>query len=384
MVNWRRLEEMRKEKGDQRFAVAMVNLINEGRLTPAEFSVRGLWEACGRPNIVGDRVIPTGRVLEADLKGLMEAGMESSAFPTVVGALINKVVQDAYTLEPGITDQLVTEIPSSQKDDVIVGFTAMDGVKEVGEAMDYEEAGFAEKYHKIENRKFGRLIGVTAEMVKFDQTGQIVQRAAALGQMARQKWEEIGMNAICEKTYSGKQASWRPGGTSTQLYSDTSADPYSAATCDNVNTNTLADESDVKENLILLGAMVDEKGNPIVVNPTHLVAGPGYIGIAKKIAASGATVVASYSAGVMNPYQNTFTPLMSPWIVSILGANYWLIGEFKKQFVRTVVFPLQVFQAAPGNDDEWKRDVVYGWKVRFMAGVGAISNKYVIRSTGAS
>lgn len=361
----------------------MCNLINEGRLPLGEVSIRGLWEACGKPPLGEDRHIIESRSFRDDEDMLLEA-TDSSAFPKITGALINRYIQEGYNIEYGVGMQLVTTIPSTVRDETVVGFSEMDGVKEVPEGMEYEETAFGEKYHNIRNRKFGRIVALTAEMIKFDQTGQMAQRARRVGEVAKSKQEEIIMDAILEKASTGLYASWRPGGTSTSLYSDTSTDPYSNSTYDNVNTNALTDESDIQENLALLGAAKDEKDNPIAINPTHILTSPAKIATARKIMRSGSDTRATYNEGVINPFQGMFTPVYSQWVTTTLSSVYWLIGEFRKQFVYTEVFPLQTFMARPGSDDEFKRDVVMAFKARFMGGCGAISNRYVVRSTGAS
>ena len=382
-MNWRRLDETRKEIGDKRFALTMVNFINEGKLPEAEFSIRGLWEACGQPNLEREAAMPHGRVLSDN--PLFEAdGTVSTAFPTITGALINKMVQAGYDLEGGIGDQLVRSIPSTVKDDTIVGFTAQDGVKEVGEGMEYEETSLGEKYHKIYNRKFGRIIALTAEMVKFDQTGQVMARASSVGEKARAKWEEIHMDAILAKTNSGLLASWRPAGTATTLYSATSTDPWSGQTFDNIDTNTLADETDVDELQTLFSFARDEKGDYISVNPKIILTSPARAATARKIMGSTSDTRATYSAGVINPFVGAYQALASPWVTATHSAAYWLLGDFQKQFVRTLVYPLQTFQMRSGSEMEFNRDIVAAWKSRFMIGVGAIDNKFVCRSTGAS
>ena len=68
----------------------------------------------------------------------------------------------------------------------------------------------------------------------------------------------------------------------------------------------------------------------------------------------------------------------------LFRSAYWYLGDPKKQFVYTEVFPLQVFQAKKGNDQEFERDVLFRFKSRFMGGCGAVTNRYVMGSTGTT
>jgi hypothetical protein len=382
MINWRTIKEQREAVGEKRIALKLVNLINDGKITPDEFSLFGLWEALGRPRLKKQEPIPSGFVSEDDFE-ITEA-MDSSAFPQITGALINKVVTQAYDLAYGAGDQLVEPIPSSLREETLVGFGDDSALKEVPEGMDYQEGSITEKYHKIKNRKFGRIIGLTAEMVKFDQTAQMIRRSRRVGEMAKSKKEEIIMNAVLELVSTGEYAAWRPQGTATTLYSNTSTDPFSDSAFDNLGTNALADETDVDEMMQLFAAATDEKGNPITVDPGVLFCGLSLEAVAAKILRSGQAVKLTSPAGVTNIYSGRIVPISSVWVDQKLGTAYWLLGDFKKQFVYTEVFPLQVFQAKSGSTAEFERDVVYRFKARLMGGCGAVSNRYVAMSTGAS
>jgi len=377
-VNYKRLGELRTEVGDRRFAMQITDDIRSGKFPVAEASLKGLWEACGSPHLTEWNDVEAGTIVE---ENIAEAP-GPSFFPTITGSLINKVVQDAYMLDPGVGMQVVQVIDSAQKDDTIVGVSADDELMEIEPGNPYPEGMMGEKYHKIRNRKWGRMISLTEETVKFDQTGQLARRAANIGSRARSKQEEIIFDAVLGLVTTGAYASWRPAGTATTLYSDTSNDPYTSGTLDNNITETLADETDIDAAMVKLGAMTDEQGRYIAANPDTLLVGVALRATAQKLVGSSASLVSEKNAGVINIWQG-LTAHSSPWVDAGLSALYWLFGEFKKQFVYTQVFPLQVRQMKAGADAQFNRDVALAWRVRFMGGCGAVSNRYVIRSTGA-
>ncbi|MFA4971741.1 MAG: hypothetical protein WC683_03960 [bacterium] len=373
------LRELYESEGEVVFTRKLINLIVEGKLKPEEFSLRALWEAMGRPRLSPS----TGGLFRGKIENdaeLKEA-VDSTMFPKITGTMINKVVMDAYQLEYGIGDRLVRVIPSTQKDDTIVGMTAEGELFEVGEGLSYEETGFEEKHHKIYNRKFGRIVGLTEEAVKFDQTGQMIARAQLIGEKMKAKREQVIMEAVLEKTSSGVLAAWRPGGTSTALYSDTSTDPYSATTFDNNITDVLSDETDIDAAFVAWASAKDENGEFIQVVPDAILTNLGKASTAMKLFQQDRTL-ASSSLGD-NIYKGKYQPYTSPWVNSIVSATAWFIGAFRKQFIYTEVFAPEVTQARPGSDQEWLRDVIYQWKARFMGGCGAVTNRYVIKSTGA-
>ena len=381
-MNYKRLKELYESDGEKRFAVNVLNMIHEGKLNAENFSLKGLWEAMGKPDFAKDRNILDRAVTEAEFK----EAVDSSTFPKITGALINKVVQEAYDLEYGVGFQLVTKIPSTQKDDVIVGFADDDTMQEVPELMSYQEGSVTEKYHKIKNRKWGRLVSISEEMVKFDQTHQVVARARRVGEMAKSKQEEIIIRAITGYVNTGVYAAWRPGGTATTLYDASSADPYTSATLNNLGTNTLADETDLDVATAAMAGYTDENGTLLALIPKILFTAMALMGVGRTITRSKQNVILTAPAGNFNVYSQEMgiKHLYSPYVDSLKGATYWYYGDPKKQFVYTEVFPLKTFQAKKGNYHEFERDVLFRFKARFMGGCGAITNRYVFGCTGAS
>jgi len=360
--------------GEKRFAIAMINNINEGKISTDDFSLKALWQAMGQPDLNRSNVIGNSVISDMDFT----EALSSSAFPKITGALINKKVQEAYDLEYGIGDQLVTKIPSSVKDETIVGFGADNAMKEVAEGIDYEEGSITEKYHKIKNRKFGRIISLTKEMVMFDQTGQMMLRAQQIGEAAKSSRESIIMNAVLELTSSGNNAAWRPGGTATTLYSNTSNDPYTSGTLDNLGSEALANETDLDTAMALFSQFTDEQGLPMRVTPKTLLTAMSLRSAANQICYSGQAVKLTAVQGTKNIY-NGMNALDTTFIDQNLAITAWFVGDFKKQFVYTEVQPLQVEHQGRDSESAFNADIIERFKVGYYGGCGAVSNRYVIK-----
>ena len=379
-MDWRRARELFERVGEKRFTMEMINRINDPKFNTAEFSLKGLYEAVGSPNLKREQEIGNRLLKESDFE--VHESLDSTTFPKITGALINKVIQEAYKIEYGAGMELVTVIPSSVKDETIVGFADDDELREVGEGVDYEAGAITEKYHKIMNRKWGRIVALTEEMIKFDQTGQMMARARRVGEQAAASQDKEIFDKVLGLTNSGDYAAWRPAGTATTLYSDTSADPYTTATLDNLIADVLADETDLDSANLNASTFTDEAGSPMAWNPKILLVGGPLQGTALKIANSRTSQVAAANSGVINPwYDRGLRVVVSNRVNIGVAATTWLIGDFKKQFVFTEVFPLQTFQARPGSEAEFNRDVIYQVKARWMGGCGAITNRYVIKAT---
>ena len=361
-------------KGEKKFTIGMINNINNGKIKVDDVNITELWEAMGKPDLKHDQIIGNGPISDINLT----EAMASSAFPKITGALINKKVQEAYDLEYGVGDQLITVVPSKVKDETIVGFGADNVMKEVFEGVDYEEGSITEKYHKIKNVKFGRIISLTKEMVIFDQTGQMMLRAQQIGEAAKSSRELTIMNAVIELTSTGDRAAWRPGGNAVTLYSSTSNDPFTTGTLDNLGGVTLEDETDLDEVNQLFSQFTDEQGLPMRVTPKILFTAMSLRGNSRKICFSGQATKLTSPQGNFNIYDGT-VPLDSTFIDQQLAITAWFYGDFKKQFVYTEVWPLRTEQQGSDSEQAFNADVVARYKVGYYGGCGAVTNRYVVK-----
>jgi len=377
-MNYRRIKELYESDGEKKFTANMLNMIHEGDLNAENFSLKALWEAMGSPDFGRDRAIEDRTVSETEFT----EAIGTSLFPKITGALINKVVQQAYDLEYGVGMSLVTKIQATQLDEYITGYVEDANMKAVPELMPYSEGGLTEKYHKIKSQKWGRIISISEEMVRFDHTNQVIDRAKRVGELAKAKQEDMIFDAITGAITSGDYASWRPKGTATTLFSSTSTDPYSNNTTDNQHAEPLVDQTDVDAAMALLAVMVDEWDNPISVMPKILLTGMALLPVARSITKSMQRITLTSTPGTYDVYSQDLgiQHVYSNLIDTKKGIAYWYLGDFKKQYYYSEVFPLQTFQAKKGHDQEFERDVLYRFKGRFMGGCGAVSNRYVINS----
>ena len=167
------------------------------------------------------------------------------------------------------------------------------------------------------------------------------------------------------------------------MYSDTSNDPFTTGTLDNLGAITLADETDLAAALALFSQFTDEQGLPMRVRPKILLTGLSLKSIANQICFSGQSVVTEKPAGVTNIFSqgnvNGTQPLDTTFIDQQLATTAWFYGDFKKQFVYTEVWPLQVEQQGRDSEKAFNADVISRYKVSYYGGCGAVSNRYVVK-----
>jgi hypothetical protein len=333
-----------EERGPQVFILEYSKYIRSGELPCEKVSLKELYEMSQR----------------------YEA-LDPTLFPKATGELINKKLIDAYNRTEGlIWNNLVEIVPSKVQKETIVGLTDSDAPEKILPGQEYPETEIAEKYVEITNDKWGRVIKITEETIRFDQTGQILARAARLGEYAQLNREKNVVRAVIEATTG---ASYYPSGTGTTLYS---------AGNNNLISNTLgSDGIEAAENA--LNDMTDSKGEPIVIPPNNifLLVPKELHRIARQLYKSEKEPDSAENAE--NVYKGLYRVLTSPYLTD---PNAWWLGAFKRQFWLTEVEGLQVLQKKEKSDDYFKSDIIAQFRVRDWFGVGAVDTKYVIKSSG--
>jgi len=307
-----------------------------------------------------------------------------TAFPLVTGKLIAKKMLDAYQLADTIGDQLVEKMPSNMMVDRIPGFKVGGAINAVGPGGPYQHTGYIEeKWVQVVGQKYGKILDITWEIIKFDQTGSILRIAGQIGLGAAMYRERMILNHIQDIT---GYKSWHTGdadadgATDVDLYSTSTTAPHRTS---NQITNALVNHEDINAAVLLFGLLVDdsEQEEPIVVSPKILLVPVALEMRANMIYKS--TVLLGAANAQPNPYAGKFKPLSSPFL-DAQSSIVWYLGDFKRQFIWKEVIPLQVLtRMDEKNDIAWERDVKAQYKIRFYGDCAATDYCYVVKSTGA-
>jgi hypothetical protein len=391
------LRQLRQSLGARGFYECVQNLLDTKELTPADFSLRQLWEACVGPTA---QTLPTfaarQRAYVAEVaelgEHLSEADLGINLFQTVTGSVIARRVMDAYDHTGGmIGDQLVTVERSSVRNERIPGFTALQGPREVKEGMPYEEASFGDKFVSTVESKKGRLLSITEEAVHFDQTTDLLRRAARLGEATRQEREKTIVRGAMDADYSSGAGTgvYRPSGTLQELYPANGSlknvlGPASTIAGYNSNYpledwNSLATPLEFHARIVTDDRHGPEAGEPIGWNPRQLLV-PKSLEI-QALQIVNATLVPTSSASAVlggNPLRGAFHVLSSPFLDQINTKN-WFLGDFPRQFIWKEIWPVQVFRQAPPEGDGFDRDCVARFKVRYYGGINALDHRFVLK-----
>jgi hypothetical protein len=377
------------------------------KIDPKSISIRALWEGCVGP--VEDTLGPNMA------RTIREAGgaLDYTAFPTATEKLLATVSIKAYEDIPGIGDRLVTEeMTPKTLTERIEGFTTGEAPKPLAPGEEYPTVGFAEKFATFEealfNRKEGLEIQVTEEVLRFDQTNMILNRARQAGNTLGKERERrtvravLGIGSDLGTTIGGV---YYPSGVDTPLYRAsifnyrTDAVPIYNFPGVSSNDSKLRDYTDIAEIMTIHAQkMVDDRvlgtQRPISWSPDTILVPYSLAVIAGQIFASQGVVFITNSGDtthneVRNSVNNPLSALFGGGAPSILSSPYvdevtqtgWVMFDKASTFVRVVIFPFQTFQA-PDNYG-WNRDVVFALRVREWSRVVALDAVHAIYSAGA-
>jgi hypothetical protein len=392
------LKRLIESHGATGFYQKVCELLNEKQVSPDEFSYYELADACG--------VLAHLRTLRERDPGaavtqlLSEAnpGVGTNLFQVVTGELIGRKVIEGYEDEAGfIGDKLVMVLPSQLRNTKIAGFRALAGPTEVHEGHPYEESTFEEKYVTTQESKQGRILSISEELIAFDQTGEINRRAMALGYYLRQERERTIVRAVTDADAGSGKFVFRPSGVGEALYAtngsnrnwvgvgNTTSPDFDAAV-------PLVDWTDVEEVLQYRATQVkddriDGDGRPIVVPARQVLVPEALRGTARSIVhATEITVTtADGEMRLANPIHGMVEVLSSPFIDEQGGAalSDWYLGDFRRQFVWTEIWPVQTYLQRSDSESAFERDVVLRVKARYYGGISAVDTLFVTKVDGA-
>lgn len=354
------LRDMHEQLGDQGTIETIKEMIADKTLSPRDWSIRECWHAFERNK-------------DGSVKDYSEA-VSSDMFPTLNGEIINSVIISAYENQAFIGDQLCTTIPGRHEIERFGGFNAVEMPELVEQGRDYNDSDMGEKYSTMTPSKYGRLLTVTEEAVFFDQTGQILDRAAGIGRKAGLYRERL----IVEGVQDINSNVYKPSGVAEAIYSSSRTVGGQAAY--NLVASSPFGEVGLNNITKLVHNMVDEQGDPIYIDETRAkLLYPRDIRT-EVLQMARSVKVPENNDNADNIYAGTFIPITSSYITR-QSSTSWYYGTFVEDFVWLEIWPLQVFTAKPGNIREFTADIKSMHKVRFYGTIGARDYRHSYKAT---
>ena len=360
-------------------AVMTGKLIEKGVAKPEDVNIRDCFEVFVTPLIEA-----AGKDFNPMYDNYDEIREEvvSSQFPYATNKLINPTMIGQYDLDVAPIMPLVTETVSNHPDENIAGTTAGDSPRYTEEAMPYPESGLGEKRVTIQNFKFGHALSLTTEMVRFDQTGELLKRARNVGSRTADVVEEFIVTRISDTAYAeineSTSQAFVQDGTRRALYSsDHSA--WDHQTNDNLiqsGTGGVPTIGQVKSMVNLLKGQKDIKGNPVRVRPTTVF---GHAQLEEDFDQFFTAQEFDLNSAEKNKnrYRGRYNIITSQFAPS---TTEWFMGDFSRQFRLQWVWKPKVTVDRTGDP---RRDILVSYYSNFFMGVGAEDHRFVARNAGA-
>jgi len=346
--------------------------LEKGEVKPESMSIRDMWDTFVTPQLEA-----RGKKFDYRTSDFAEVREEmvSSMFPFATGKLIHPAIIEQYEVDTANIRQLVREVPSDRREEDIVGFSDGDRPRHVEEGQPYPEAQMSEKRAKISNHKFGQGMGLTVEMVRFDQTNEVLNRAKDTGTFIADLLEEFICYRLADTAWTEVQEtvsqSFIYGGTRYAMYSnDHSA--IDSQTNDNLVAGA-APSITVQEGMgQALTGMKTEKGRPARIRPRFIF---GHANSADSLSRF-------YNEQDFNPgsanldvniYKGNYGIVTSQFFPST--TNYFF-GDPAKQFRLQWVWEPQTSTV----DGDPKRDILTSFYTSMYCGVGATDYRFVVKN----
>ncbi len=342
---------------NKEFAKKFMELVEAKKIKESQISFKELAEQL------------CGGVSDQDL----EENLNTSAFPVITSQLISSKIIAAYEAFPKVGLGLVTVVPSRLKEGRVAGWQAIGAVQVVKERADYLEIiPPDQKFVAVKHDKVGGLLSLTREDIFHDNTGELMNRAGAIGTEAARHQDEGILAIVTDKN----SVAYNKG----QLYkTDNSNENYRSG------AGSVLGTSSFEATHVLLNKKTDERGKPIMVLGR------------KPVLLHGATLEPMAFKLKNNEYGpqgtanldrnfafNRFDPVLNPYQDGAISTTGWFYGDFKSQFVYEECWPVEVFsRIGQDSEDGFKKDLIQQWKAGYYGGAGATDFRYVIKNVGS-
>lgn len=359
------------------------------KLQPSDLSIKDLAEALvtsrdGRPvgrawvRRLGPQKSGQFTLLESSAAGVM-----LSNFNDITGQIFYNELMQSYEQAAFVGSRLTKLMKTNLSGEKIAGIAGItESVDEVHESMPYPEVGFGSDWIETPaTTKRGLIISVTKETIFFDRTGQVLERAASVGEILGRKKEKMILDTVLGVTNTYK---WKGTSYNTYLTSGNWINSRTGVSLTDWNTIDATEQ--------LFNDMLEPNtGEPIVINPRQILHMPAKRHQFRQITKATTLETLTASAAekrigpnTLNPYdliESTFAyrRVIASGVSATNAKDWWFMGEFQKAFGYAENWPITVVQAPNNSEPEFKQDIVLRWKAS-ERGIPFVRNpRYVVK-----
>jgi hypothetical protein len=373
-INTRELRKRIELDGAESTVQHLTETLKQGDLKPDDFSIRDLAES----------FIPGGLAQIERMETLFEEA--AITYASLVGAVIDTKIKEAYTQEIFAASKLVRTIPTRLNGEKIHTFgTVSDSDLALAVGGVYSTAGVHADYIETPGTtKHGLIIPLTKEAVFFDQTHHLLERAAEVGEILALNKEKRILDMILGLTNTYKQ-----NGVSLNTYSSSSTHPWKNLLAGNelLNWESIESAEDI------FSAMVDPVSkHPILIAPNAVLVMPPKRHLAHRLFYASSVSYEDESTSTVAAVRNPFAKyrlVSSRLAYQLLQSQQnvpnpekiWFIGNFHKAFAYMENWGITVTKSIPGSESDFTQDVVLRFKASERGTPAVIDPRYVVKCT---
>lgn len=382
--NFAEFRRLTEDKGPQFVRNTLNECFQKKQIKTDEFSIRECFEGTveGGAEIV--------RRMQRPNKGgytLQEAAtaVDTSAFSNITGQFLYQRMREKFELPEFLWRNLCSEqqtsFPDSERIPGVGGIG--DKAEQVAEGEQYPMVGLNEEYvDRGKLTKWGFIVPVTREIIAFDRTGLLLQRADAGAD-----WLSLNCEKRMLALAVGTTNNYKRNGTTTNTYLT------SGAYTNVITSNALYDWTNVQTAKLTLNALTDPNTNEYIrVGSCDLLLPPALEATAYRI--KNATAVAhvdnqansqtirAFSPNPVNLFGLMNTFYTNQYVYAATSSNStWFGGDFKKAFCRFYAWDIETVQAINNSEAEFTSDIQLRFKTSMMDMFQVLEPRYLFKCT---
>ena len=383
------LKKVMESSGREQTLACLTDAISENKLDVTKgWSVRRLMETFHGPDWAEQ--FATRRLTE----GPESVSASNAVSVGILGQLYLSIIKKAYELQKSVAFDLVTEIGVSNMNigSEVVGYYS--SPYNIGESVD-EGATFPSNLVKSQSvrlpaiKKWGSLMNLSYEAVYTDKTYELTQQAQMIGQMVRvnQIYDILNVVLGYDQSYIFNETNLNtyytaatPNAPFVNKVTGFSIDSLQAV---NQLEQTILNQLDPVSGLPI--QLLDNK--QILVVPQALYKVRSIVGAQNVRYGNYDPAVSRFDTYASNPLVSSEYQILSDiWTQNVLnsnsvpyadGANFMILGDFKKAFTMRTFRPLTVDTLPQPSTWSIQNDIIATYRAVTMSKAGIMDPRYV-------
>ena len=333
------------------------------------FEVKRLYDKWGKDRFIRETkpLVEKGEILENFTDrdwGQLHEAVDSGTFIYLIGSRVVLKVREGYEFAKNPLEPIFKVQPSSVKKDTAIGLKGPKGLDEVKEGMNYPAKGIGELKLEYDNAKYGELVEVTWETIKFDRYNAVIKVAGEVGENAKLKEASLAADALYDSGDTGYDGSG--------IY---------VSGHGNYSSNTLS-ATNLETAISTIRQFTDDSSRQIVPIVKYLCVPEELRFAALKIVKS--TLEAGIAEHNYNVLKDEGLQVISiPWWTDDDG---WVLvavgpGGTSRGYVKNEVLPLEIYtkKGQMSSEGAWFRDIECSWKCRLYCNYHCEDYRYGYR-----